>query len=651
MFRKTITGSLMAVSLTAGALMTMSTASAAPAWVEGTSISHSGLLPEDAAFAMSENGTAIASWIREVGGVDRVQASFFTGGSAGDWTFPDTLTDASDVVATPDVAINNKGAAVVTWLEEDNSGDMRVASSRYLGQGTFDGRDLISTDNQLDATGPISTALDGKGTIWVAHRDTDNNTKNRIRVSTKSTASDPVSLTLTDDTSFTPSLAVNEAGQAILAWYDAGDGESEIKVRRYRPEVFAWTQPEATSVATQYSASDVRTAINDGGDGVIAYVQKDSGDDMRAAVAKSRPDGFLSSTVYASATDVPAGGVDVALNDAGQTLVSWDETDNGHRVRYVSRDYNGQFGSINTVAGVLAGPTTTAAAISDTGMRIVGFADNGQQRAAYKVSPISPTQTFNSGPLGFQAGETGVGVDNQGNALLGGVMKFNATDGSVYGAFLDTAGPTTSLTAPAPNTLGTAFGVTWTATDRFSAIQDGRVRVRAAAWNGSFGAHTFLGDYSADQSLAFAGVPGRTYCFSGQARDENVNVGGFGAEKCTTTPVDDRTLKMAKGFKRANGGAHYRGTYSVATTKGATLTLKNVHASRIAILVTKAAKGGKIQVLFGKKVIGTYSLKGSGVKKLVAQKSLGGSKVGTLTIKVVSASGKVVKIDGVVAAK
>lgn len=650
MFRKTITGSLLAVSLTAGALMTVSPASAAPTWVESASISHNGLLPQDAAFAMSENGNAVATWIRKVDGVDRVQASYFTAGPNAGWSYPDTITYDFNVVASPDAAVNDKGEAVVTWIEKDVQGDLRVAGSRYIGKGTFDARFFVSTDNNLDTTGELSTGIDGAGKVWVAHHDTDGGNVNRIRVSTKTRTGLPVSLTMTDDTSFTPSLAVNETGQTVLAWFDAGNGESVINVRRYRPEVSAWTQPDATSIPDSYSVTDVRTALNDAGNGVVAVVQDVNGD-MRVALSKSYPDGFLTDGAFVPGDGSDASGLDVAINEAGTTLLSWSEHTDVHRARWITRSFTGSFGTPNTVAGNLAAATRTNAAISDSGMLMVGFADNGSQRAIYKTTPLAPIQTFNSGPLAFQAGETGVGVDNQGNGFLGGVIKANGTDGSVHGSFLDTAGPTSSIYGVKPNTLATSFAVNWVGHDRLSPINGGRVRVRAAAWNGGFGGFQYPYAYAIGESLPFAGAPGRTYCFSAQSRDLSNNYGVPGAETCTTTPVDDRALKMAGGFSRKNGGAHYRGTYTQATKNGATLTLTNVKASRIAILVTKVAKGGKIQVKFGKKILGTYSLKGSGLKQLVAQKSLGGLKTGTLTIKVVSASGKVVKIDGVVAAK
>ena len=198
--------------------------------------------------------------------------------------------------------------------------------------------------------------------------------------------------------------------------------------------------------------------------------------------------------------------------------------------------------------------------------------------------------------------------------------------------------------------LGTKFNVFWSATDRLSDVTTGSVRVRRAAWNAGFGTYSYPLLNSTTKSLAFNGAPGSTYCFSTQAQDEVSNVSAWSAERCTTVPLDDRSMTR-KSFKKVTGSSFYLGTAMKAKKKGAKLTLANVKANRIAVIVSKAAKGGKIKVTFGGTNLGTYSLKGSGSKKLVALKSFGSLKTGTLVIKVVSKTGKVVKIDGVVIAK
>jgi hypothetical protein len=256
-----------------------------------------------------------------------------------------------------------------------------------------------------------------------------------------------------------------------------------------------------------------------------------------------------------------------------------------------------------------------------------------------------------SDDLNIIGGSTLAGMDYQGNAFLGAIRQTNPGEGEVRGAFLDVAGSLAATSALAAQEMSTKFGVSWSATDRLSPVTTGTVRVRSAAWNGGFGGYTYPLQNSATKAFSFAGAPGHTYCFSTQAKDSVGNLSTWSGERCTTVPLDDRSLTRVKGFKKATGSANYLGTFVKAKKKGSVLTLGNVKASRIALVAGLVAKGGKVKVTFAGQNLGTFSLKGSGSKHVIAVKSFGSVKTGKLVIKVVSRTGKVVRIDGVVIAK
>lgn len=652
MFRKTFTGTLVAASLTAGALMTIPSASATPTYLASTNVSHSGLLPDHARIAMSENGTAVATWIRSVGGVDRVQASYFAGGPNGSWTFPDTITSAADVVVDSNVAINAKGDAVVTWLEADNSDDMRVAASRYLGSGTFDGMSFVSTDNQLDTSSGYDVAIDGAGKVIVAHMDHDNDAVNRVRVSTLTKAGVNASLVFSDDSSVDPEVAVDEAGDALVAWRDEEGGPDTIRMRRFSQAATSWTTLNVPGLGGMYGQGELEVAMGDNGSATVAVTKLDDNFDYRAMAYKVGADGFVGNANTVSPVNRTATAISLAQNDAGTAYLTWFESGNGNRIGYSTRPQTSGWANPALLPDVLAGSAKPKASISDTGMTFVSYVDAGHLDAAFRLTPLGILQPFDSGDQDFVAGTAQAGTDDQGNAVIGGVMDNGGGNGSFHASFLDTAGATASVTAAGTgaNTLATAFDVSWGAVDRFSTLGTGNVRVRSAAWNGGFGGYAYPFVNTASKKLSFAGAAGRTYCFEAQARDSHANIGAYSAPRCTTTPVDDRSLAVAKGFKRAKAGTSYLGTYSVAKKKNAVMTLKNVQASRIAVVVSKVAKGGKIRVFFAGTKIGDYSLKGTGNKVLVAVKGFGSVKTGNLVIKVISKKGKVVRIDGVVAA-
>ncbi len=643
MFRKTITGSLMAVSLTAGALMTMPSAHAAPTWIGAGTVSGIGFLPSAADVAVADNGDAVATWVS--GG--RVLASSADHGTWGPAKF---VSDAGKEVSSPSVAVNSQGDAAITWRQKDGLDHQRLAVSRRLADDTWNGWNLVSAPADMDVAGQADIALDAAGNLRAVYVATDNGSFNQVRLMKQESATTDVYYTsnMSDTDAFAPSLAMNANGAVLVSWMDVEGAESLIRSRRLAGPGAIWGPVENVSPLGSYGA-ETDTALSDSGFGSIAFVRNlDS--DARVQAVKVQSDGFIGSPEFVSPVDEDAYTLNLDQNDAGTALLSWVAVGDSTEIGYATRSQNGGWVA-KEINSPVANPTAPTSSIADNGTILVGYTGNEHLLASYRTKTFLPLSHVDSGDQNMIGHSTVAGMDDQGNAFLGGIRQSNPGEGEVRGAFLDTAGPAASTVALAANQKATTFNVGWNATDRLSEIATGTVRVRAAAWNGGFGAFSYPLLDSAAKSVAFNGAPGRTYCFSSQATDEVGNLSAWSGERCTTTPVDDRALKMAKGFKRANGGAHYKGTYTVATKKGATLTLKNVHASRIAILVTKSAKGGKIQVFFGKKNLGTYSLKGTGLKKLVAQKSLGGPKVGTLTIKVVSPSGKVVKIDGVIAAK
>src|SRR4051794_690436 len=133
MFRKTFTGSLVAASLSVSALMFMPSATASPTFVSGANISGGGNLPTDAQVAMSETGTAGGSWMRDA----RVVAAPYAGG----WGAPAFVSGQGQVVSSPVVTLNDKGEAMIGWIQEDNSNDKRLAVSRMDANGQFSGFD------------------------------------------------------------------------------------------------------------------------------------------------------------------------------------------------------------------------------------------------------------------------------------------------------------------------------------------------------------------------------------------------------------------------------------------------------------------------------------------------------------------------------
>lgn len=650
MFRRTLSASLVTASLTAGALLTLPAAQAAPTWTHIDQIGSIGPIPKQATSAVARNGDTVVAWVVPDDGHTRVKAASAKNGEFGPAYFvSEDFVDAS----YPSVAINQHGDAVVTWVQTDNLDHERLAGSRRLGNGTWDGRSYLTPAADQDVQGQgAQLALDAAGTLRAAYLSTDGGTVHQVRMATWADGAATASTaTLSDTTAGVPALDVNGAGDVLVAWLDENGPQDRIMARR-KGVAGTWGPATEVSPAGIYTP-EVEVELSSSGFGTVAMVGKVN-DEYRVWAAKVQANGFVGNPSLVSPAGYSSGAIDLDQNPDGKALLSYVQVDIDTldpTIGYATRPQDGGW-TAGTVPTPVALPQVALAGIGDNGEIFVGYTGNDRVLASYRATPAALWTSFNSGDIDVDEGSTLGGVDSQGNAFLGAVVhEADPTQGHLVGRFLDAAGPTTTLNTLAANKLTFPFGVGWTATDRLSNVGTASVRVRTAVWNAGFGSYTYPALNTPAKSVSFQGTPGRTYCFGVQSKDAVGNLGTWSTEKCTTTPVDDKTLTVVKDFTRGESSAYYRGTYSAATKKGATLKLANIKAKRIAIVVSKAANGGKIQVLLGSKVLGSYSLKGSGTKQVIGQTVFDSVKSGTLVIKVISETGKVVKIDGVVLAK
>jgi hypothetical protein len=646
MFTRKITGTLVAASLTAGALMTMPSASAAPTWTHIQNIGVSGNLPKQAVSAVADNGDTVVAWVRG----DRVMAASAEHGEFGPAYYVSSDTDEA---SKPSVAINNAGDAVVTWVQDDNLGHARLAGNRRNADGSFtSGHNYLSPPVDQDVEGQApSLALAENGTARVAYQSTDGAAVHQIRVASwVEGANTATTSTLSDSTAKYPAIDVNKAGTVQVAWYDVQGAQAQIKTRRLAAGLNFWSlASNASPVGTFGGTVDV--ALSDTGNGTVGMLRK-FGDVYRIQATKLSSTGTVGTATYVTPEDASVGDFDLDQNNANTALLAWTQAKLGElRVGYSTRTETGSWtGSV--FAKAIDVPTGPIAGISDSGSMFVGYTGNERMIAAYKAKSILPWELYNSGDINVDDPSTMGGIDDQGNIFLGSVVfEADPTQGHGVARFLDIAGPKAWLTKPTLNTVGTDPLVAWSAGDRLSELANSDVKVRAAAWNGNFNAVEYAAADFGGTEFSYEGKGGRTYCFSARTGDAVGNYGAFSAEKCTTTALDDGALTVTNGFKRVDSANGYNGGYSVATTKGSTLRLTGVKASRLALLVSKVGTGGTVEVYFHGDKLGSYSLAGSGNKVVVPVATLDSVETGTVVIKVISANGKTVRIDGLFAAK
>lgn len=614
-------------------------AAQATAGIDGGNVSGLGPLPSAVSVVASTPGDAVVAWVRPTIGGVRIQASHATDGV---WAAPVSITPgAVDAAESLHLVANGKGDVAAVWTQLVN-GQQRVRAARYLGGGTWDGAVGLSAPDINDIN-DLAADIDDAGRVHVAI-GAQNDTIFPLRMAVWEKGKSPV-LSSLDTFGVDPSIDVNPAGTVLVGYFGAEGQQSVAKVRRRTPTT-GWTSDRAQWAG---AVTDVHVRLTDGGHGTLLFggVQ---GEVMRSVAAKVTASGSVGGSSPLSDPGVTTFGRGLALSPDGTALASWGEfTGDTYVLRSALRTPTGDFGSPQLTVGTSLNQPRPIPFVTDGGARVVVSNADNQLNFRHQKSSAQLPGTYIGGD---SDGAFDASSDRQGNVVAASIIGAGGSS-YVQADFLDTAGPVSTVTSPvAAQTLATSFAVKWTAIDALAGTKHSDVIYSSAKWNSStFSAPAVIGDNLAASPYAFKGGFGRTYCFEIQSVDKASNLGFRSSRKCTSVPLDDRSLKGA-GWSRRSKSGHFNKTVSTTSTKGRVLTRTNVKARRLALVATKLPSAGTVRVTFNGKSLGTFSLKGKTTKKKVIP-IVTFSKVrsGTVKIKVISANGRAVLIDGLVVAK
>ena len=243
---------------------------------------------------------------------------------------------------------------------------------------------------------------------------------------------------------------------------------------------------------------------------------------------------------------------------------------------------------------------------------------------------------------------------NPGSADVGHTLRVLESATNIVG----TGGPTASAVSGVVWTVtmlapGSAFQTSRAITAHYAATAGNtaaayNIRYRVAAWNGTFGAYvtpaTWAGTTATTKTLT--GTPGHEYCFGVQAITAAHVVSAFTPDRCTTIPLDDRSLSRSSGWTLATGTPFYAHTVTKSVKLGATLSLAKAQVKRLAVLVTMCPGCGALTAYVGTKAVATINTAATktAYQRLIVVTL---SKLTTATVVLrVATSGKPVSVDG-----
>jgi hypothetical protein len=555
--------------------------------------------------AMDDKGRAVAVWQwNDTRGIARIQGASMS--ADGSWSEPEILSPPTVHAQVPDLAVSGDGAATVVWRTSVASGTgPETVHARHRPAGGDWGGDVMLAG---DARNP-HVAADAQGNAVAAWTRTGEVVESASLPAGGSWSSSTI---ISDPQlpSYLVDLDMNRAGMAVAGWFDVG--EDRVGVTSKAPNG-SW---EAPVVLSAPAGIDPRPAIavgDNGGAVAVWHRGGQQGGEVEAVLASHRaPDGTWEDPQVISATFSSALFPSVSMDRAGNALAGFRQWANMSWIpSLVRRPADGTWGE----------PMFPAAA---------------GEGATYEVFPFH---------------------DGVGNEVVAWHRKTDTVDNPIEQVRIlgiDRAGPVSSLTLPgAARLTSTAFPVSWSAVDAWGEVASTELRYREAAYSSDMGDWTEWDAETAAGVAPYSGKPGYTYCFAARATDDWGREGAWSTERCTATPVDDRSLKGQGEWSRTTPRGTYRGTETTSRRRGDALVLHGVRATRLALVVTRMPGAGNVRVALNGEPLGTFRLRAAQVRKraLVEVARFSSLREGRLTIRVVSRTGRPVRIDGVVVAQ
>jgi hypothetical protein len=445
-------------------------ARATPAWLPVQSISnpaYPAFLPADTQ-VMGANGDIAATWLQAGGGVD---ATVRQAGSAS-FSPAEAISKPSDEVGYPSVAVNASGTVVVAWV--DSTAEQYEVAIRPPG-GAFSAPIKAGPTGGPSQQQP-SVAIDDAGDVLLG--ESHSSSGHSIAAYAWRPAGGVFTVTsISEATSqaYAPVVAMDGAGDAVLAWEDRMGATKTVARAITRPAGAAFGAAQSLSNNSEYAFA-LTAAIGGSGQAAIAWQYGGTAPPYRieASTSAGSADPLSpSQTISPASSNSEYPAIGVAGN--GEMLAVWDQA--GSTVDAASAPAGGSFAPAAAVsaAGSEGDPRLAMDAAGDAvlawGALQAGIeAVHAVTRSASGV--LGPEITLSAHgeaiyPVSANVPSAFVGMDSAGDALAGWGRN---SDRTVQQRIYDASGPALKLEAPATAIAGQPVTFTSTARDLFSGV-------------------------------------------------------------------------------------------------------------------------------------------------------------------------------------
>jgi hypothetical protein len=252
--------------------------------------------------------------------------------------FSSAQAATSTVAGHARVAMDNSGNTVITWKQLDGTSSQIFKSEYRSGSWTHPSNlsDNISPDG-MDVWDP-KIAMDNLGNTVITWKQSDG-TNQQIFKSEYRSGSWIHPSSLTDNISpdgqeaAYPQIAMNNSGNTVITWEQSDGAENQIFKSEYRSD--SWTHPSGLTdniSVDEQIASSPQVAMDDAGNTVITWQQMDNVNKAQVFKSEYRSGSWThpsSLTDNISPDDQTAWNQQVAMDNLGNTVITWDQRDTG----------------------------------------------------------------------------------------------------------------------------------------------------------------------------------------------------------------------------------------------------------------------------------------------------------------------------------
>ena len=143
--------------------------------------------------------------------------------------------------------------------------------------------------------------------------------------------------------------------------------------------------------------------------------------------------------------------------------------------------------------------------------------------------------------------------------------------------------------------------------------------------------------------------PGYDYCYEVRTHNQAGQIGPWSPARCVTDALDDRSdSSLSAGWVQGSSARYFLGTDTQTTTSGAWWARTGTALDRVGVVATLCSTCGSLTVYVNGALVGSISLHSSTLhyQQMLSLKPFT-LRTGTLLIKVTSATGHLVQLDGV----